>query len=56
MRVLDNVAGSFTTGVACVNTKRHFIGIEKEREYYDIGVKRIAEAKSRIANTFAEGR
>lgn len=43
--VLDNCMGSGTTGVACVNTGRNFIGIEKEREYYDIAVARIKKAK-----------
>lgn len=41
--VLDNCAGSFTTGVACVNLNRKFIGIEKEKSYFDIGTKRIKE-------------
>ncbi len=34
--VLDNVAGSGTTGVACKNTGRNYILIEKEQEYIDI--------------------
>lgn len=42
--VLDNTMGSGSTGVACVNTNRLFIGIEKEQKYYDIAVKRIDEA------------
>lgn len=44
--VLDNTMGSGSTGVACVNTNRLFIGIEKEQKYYDIAVKRIDEAQS----------
>ena len=43
--VLDNTMGSGTTGVACVNTNRDFIGIEKEKEYYDIACERIAKAQ-----------
>ena len=39
--VLDNCMGSGTTGVACENTNRRFIGIEKERNYFDISVNRI---------------
>ena len=39
--VLDNCMGSGSTGVACVNTNRRFIGIEKERQYYDVALKRI---------------
>lgn len=42
--VLDNCMGSGSTGVACVNTGRNFIGIELDRGYYDIAEKRIHEA------------
>lgn len=41
--VLDFTAGSFTTGVACVNINRKFIGIEMDNGYFDIGVNRIKE-------------
>jgi len=40
--VLDNCAGSGTTGVACKNTNRNFILIEKEQEYIDIINKRLS--------------
>ena len=43
--VLDIAMGSGTTGVACVQTGRNFIGIEIEPKYYDIAEKRIAEAQ-----------
>ena len=39
--VLDFTAGSFSTGVACINTNRKFIGIEMDDTYFDIGSKRI---------------
>ena len=39
--VLDFTAGSFSTGVACINTNRKFIGIEMEEKYFDIGVNRM---------------
>ncbi len=39
--VLDFAAGSFTTGVACKNLGRNFIGIEKDEKYFDIANKRI---------------
>lgn len=42
--VLDFTAGSFTTAVACVNTKRKFIGIEMEEKYFEIGKQRVQEA------------
>jgi site-specific DNA-methyltransferase (adenine-specific) len=41
--VLDNVAGSGTTGVACQNLGRNFILIEKEPEYVEICNKRLKE-------------
>ena len=42
--VLDNCMGSGSTGVACINTKRMFIGMELDKEYFDIAVRRIAAA------------
>lgn len=39
--VLDCFMGSGTTGVACVNTDRNFIGIELEPQYFEIAEKRI---------------
>lgn len=43
--VLDPFMGSGTTGVACVNTDRKFIGMELDQGYFEIAEKRIAEAK-----------
>ena len=42
--VLDFTMGSGTTGVACVNTKRKFIGIEQDEGYFKIAENRINEA------------
>jgi len=42
--VLDNTMGSGTTGVACVNTNRNFIGIELDDKYFEIAEKRINDA------------
>lgn len=39
--VLDFTMGSGTTGVACVNTNRRFIGIEKDEKYFSISKRRI---------------
>lgn len=39
--VLDNCAGSGTTAIACMNTGRNYILIEKEKEYFDIMRERI---------------
>lgn len=43
--VLDFCMGSGTTGVAAIQTGRKFIGIERERKYYRIAEKRIAQAQ-----------
>lgn len=43
--VLDNCMGSGSTGVACVNTKRQFIGIEKDEKYFEIAKQRIENAQ-----------
>ncbi len=39
--VLDFTMGSGSTGVACVNTKRNFIGVEQEEKYFEIAKERI---------------
>lgn len=39
--VLDNCMGSGSTGIACLNTNRKFIGIEKDAKYFDIACDRI---------------
>ena len=44
--VLDPFMGSGTTGVACANLGRKFIGIEIERKYFDIACERIAAAQA----------
>jgi site-specific DNA-methyltransferase (adenine-specific) len=41
--VLDNVAGSGTTALACKNLNRQYVAIEKEKDYYNIIIKRLAE-------------
>ena len=43
--VLDNCMGSGTTGVACLNTGRQFIGIERDDKYFAIASERIANAR-----------
>jgi len=40
--------GSGSTGVACMNLGRKFIGIELEEEYYQIAEKRLEEAVNKI--------
>jgi site-specific DNA-methyltransferase (adenine-specific) len=44
--VLDNCMGSGTTGVACKNTGRNFIGIELDQTYFNIAKKRINDTRS----------
>lgn len=52
--VLDCCMGSGTTGVACANTNRKFIGIELDNNYFDIASKRIEEAYFNVQNEGAE--
>ena len=47
--VLDNCMGSGSTGVACVNTGRKFIGMELDKQYFDIACSRITEAQKAVA-------
>ena len=51
---LDNTMGSGSTGVACVNTNRNFVGIEKDHDYFCIAEKRIAEAQEARKTLFTE--
>ena len=53
--VLDNTMGSGSTGVACVNTNRRFIGIEKDDNYFEIAQKRIGEAIKQKQQTLFNG-
>jgi len=46
--VLDPFMGSGTTGVACVNTRRNFIGTEINKEYFDLAKQRIETAQPRL--------
>jgi len=39
--ILDNCIGSGTTAIACINTNRNYIGIEKEEKYFNIANERI---------------
>ena len=43
--VLDNCMGSGSTGVACMNTNRNFIGIELDEQYFNIAKERIENAE-----------
>ena len=46
--VLDCFMGSGTTGVACLQTNRNFIGIELDEKYYNIAKKRCSEYQSKL--------
>jgi hypothetical protein len=52
--VLDPFAGSGTTGVACVETGRDFIGIELDADYIEIAQKRIDFAQAQLRNNPAQ--
>lgn len=49
--VLDNCMGSGSTGVACVNTGREFIGIERDERYFNIARERIEQAREQVRLT-----
>lgn len=44
--VLDPFSGSCSTAAACINTGRHYIGFEIDKEYYEAGIKRLKEVLS----------
>lgn len=46
--VLDNCAGSGTTGIACIRTKRNYVLIEKEEKYFEIINQRIKKEEYRL--------
>ena len=46
MTVLDNCMGSGSTGVACINTGRKFIGMELDHGYFEVAKQRIEEAQA----------
>lgn len=51
--ILDNTMGSGTTGVACLNTNRNFIGIELDDNYFKIASDRISNRQNEIENESA---
>ena len=44
--VLDSCMGSGTTGVACINTSRNFIGIERDEHYFNLSSERIRQTST----------
>jgi site-specific DNA-methyltransferase (adenine-specific) len=57
--VLDNTFGSCTTGIACINTNRSFIGIENNMDYFNISLKRVEEKRKEkefnVVTSFGDG-
>ena len=49
--VLDNAFGSCTTGLACLNTGRNFVGVEKDEHFYALGKERIEKAQAELIQT-----
>lgn len=54
--VLDNCIGSGTTAIACLEENRNYIGMEKEKKYYDIALARIEEWKNNSKEIILFGR
>lgn len=50
--VLDNVFGSCSTGEACLRTGRRFVGIEKDENYYQIGVERMERVAAELRGEY----
>ena len=46
--ILDNTFGGGTTAIACINTKRNFIGIELDENYYNIAKKRVKDHNEKL--------
>ena len=46
--VLDNTDGSMTTAIACINTNRRCICIEKDDVFFEIGRKRVEEHQKQL--------
>jgi site-specific DNA-methyltransferase (adenine-specific) len=46
--VLDPFIGSGTTAIACIKEKRHFVGFELNKEYFDIACKRIKAEQAQL--------
>ena len=46
--IIDPFMGSGSTGIACINTNRNFIGIEKDGKYFDIANSRIEKSLQQI--------
>lgn len=53
--VLDPFMGSATTAIACIKEKRHFLGFELNKEYFDIAQHRIDECLRQPTLDFANG-
>ena len=48
--VVDPFMGSGTTGVACLMHNRRFIGIERDKKFFDIAVQRMKQAYEEVNN------
>jgi site-specific DNA-methyltransferase (adenine-specific) len=53
--VLDNTAGVMTTAIACLNTSRQYICIEKDDKYFELGSKRVEDHIAKMKETAVQG-
>lgn len=52
--ILDNTMGSCSSGIACINLNRNFIGIENNKKYYNVSVNRVKENMKKKEFTFIQ--
>ncbi len=52
--ILDNTMGSCSSGIACINLNRNFIGIENNKKYYNVSVNRVKEKTMEKEFTFIQ--
>lgn len=50
--VLDPFSGSATTAIACMETGRHYICVEKDKEYYELSCQRVEDYKKQMTFSF----
>ena len=57
--ILDNTMGSCSSGIACINLNRNYIGIDNSQKYFNISLKRVEEKRKEkefnVVTSFGDG-